>query len=183
MVEEELEGENLDPPVRKKEYIVLAEHEHWDFLKGSGPSAPPRIVRVPLHLCTRLVQRATTAPRSFRAPPCGERTPRELAVLRGISGALQQTEPDEDKRGWKPGWKSVRPMAKIDPHRPSYETEDRRVRPPSQAMTAPLQDPPFGSRPTGNRSPRLPCFQPASLCIADSSLHAVSSVGGSVLFG
>jgi hypothetical protein len=36
-----------EPPVRKKEYIVLAEHEHWDYLKGSGPSAPPRVVRAP----------------------------------------------------------------------------------------------------------------------------------------
>jgi len=52
---------------------------------------------------------------------------------------VQQTEPDENKRGFKPGWKSVRPMAKIDPHRPSYEMEDRRVRlPPTRPLSSPL---------------------------------------------
>eukprot|EP00976_Prorocentrum_cordatum_P007948 157940-Prorocentrum_minimum.AAC.2 len=35
----------FEPPCRKKEFKVDAEHEHWNFLKGSGPSAPPRVVR------------------------------------------------------------------------------------------------------------------------------------------
>jgi len=33
------------PPVRKKEFVVMNECDHWNFLKGSGPAAPSRIVR------------------------------------------------------------------------------------------------------------------------------------------
>jgi len=32
---------------RKKEFGVAAEHQNWDYLKGAGPSAPPRILRDP----------------------------------------------------------------------------------------------------------------------------------------
>jgi hypothetical protein len=72
MVELEAEASNgalpdypPEPPVRKKEYIVLAEHEHWDYLKGSGPSAPPRVVRAPsMHPCKTGIGTALGAERA-----------------------------------------------------------------------------------------------------------------------
>mmetsp|Transcript_18745 Transcript_18745/g.25976 ORF Transcript_18745/g.25976 Transcript_18745/m.25976 type:complete len:179 (+) Transcript_18745:193-729(+) len=63
---------------RKKEFRADAENTQWDFLKGSGPSAPPRVL----------------------------------------------LDPPKDK--FKPDWKTIKPMHAIDPHRPSYETEQRR---------------------------------------------------------
>mmetsp|Transcript_23616 Transcript_23616/g.51540 ORF Transcript_23616/g.51540 Transcript_23616/m.51540 type:complete len:176 (-) Transcript_23616:158-685(-) len=68
-----------DSACRKKEFKVDAEFEHWDFLKGSGPSAPPRVM----------------------------------------------TDPVKD-HSFKPNWKQIRPMHVIDPHRPAYDTTERR---------------------------------------------------------
>lgn len=39
---------NQEPPIarvtRKKMFTVAAENQHWDFLKGSGPAAPPKML-------------------------------------------------------------------------------------------------------------------------------------------
>mmetsp|Transcript_38041 Transcript_38041/g.63945 ORF Transcript_38041/g.63945 Transcript_38041/m.63945 type:complete len:175 (+) Transcript_38041:222-746(+) len=64
---------------RKKEFKVDAEHDQWDYLKGRGPSAPPKYL----------------------------------------------TDSPKDP-AFKPGWKHIRPMHAIDPHRPAYDTTERR---------------------------------------------------------